>query len=68
MDGLPTPQRFLAIIALALGTALAVIAGAIVSVDLPTLARDLHVDGSAAVLVVTFYQLVLVMTLLPFPV
>jgi MFS transporter, DHA2 family, multidrug resistance protein len=66
MDGLPTPQRYLAIVALALGTALAVIDGAIVSVALPTLARDLHVDSSAAVLVVTVYQLVLVMTLLPF--
>ncbi len=33
---------------------------------LPTLARDLHVEPSAAVLVVTVYQLVLMMTLLPF--
>ena len=33
---------------------------------LPTLARDLQVAPSAAVLVVTVYQLVLMMTLLPF--
>ena len=33
---------------------------------LPTLARDLAVHASTAVLVVTVYQLVLVMTLLPF--
>jgi DHA2 family multidrug resistance protein-like MFS transporter len=65
-DGLPTPQRYLAITALALGTALAVIDGSIVGVALPTLAQDLRVEGSAAVLVVTVYQLVLVMTLLPF--
>jgi DHA2 family multidrug resistance protein-like MFS transporter len=66
MDGLPTPRRYLAILAVALGTALAVIDGSIVTVALPTLARDLRVDSSAAVLVVTVYQLVLVMTLLPF--
>lgn len=66
VDGLPTPRRYLAILAVAFGTALAVIDGAIVTVALPTLARDLGVDSSSAVLVVTVYQLVLVMTLLPF--
>jgi len=66
MDGLPTPRRYLAILALACGTALAVIDGSVVTVALPTLARDLGVHASTAVLVVTVYQLVLVMTLLPF--
>ena len=65
-EGLPTPRRYLAIGAVSFGTALVVIDGAIPSVALPTIARDLNVDGSAAVLVVTIYQLVLVMTLLPF--
>lgn len=53
-------------LALCSGTALAVLDGAIVTVALPTLAHTFHVSGSAAVLVVTVYQLVLVMTLLPF--
>ncbi len=66
MDGLPTPRRYRAILAIAFGTALAVIDGSVVTVALPTLARDLRVDPSAAVMVVTVYQLVLVMTLLPF--
>jgi DHA2 family multidrug resistance protein-like MFS transporter len=66
MDGLPTPRRYLAILAVAFGSALAVIDASIVTVALPTLARDLGVDSSAAVLVVTVYQLVLVMALLPF--
>lgn len=66
MDGLPTPRRYLAILAVSFGTALAVIDGSIVTVALPTLARDLGVDSSAAVLVVTVYQLVLVMAVLPF--
>jgi DHA2 family multidrug resistance protein-like MFS transporter len=65
-DGLPTPRRYLAILAVAFGTALAVIDGSIVTVALPTLAHDFGIESSAAVLVVTVYQLTLVMTLLPF--
>ena len=50
---------------LSFGTALVVLDGGIANVALPTIAHDLGVDASAAVLVVTVYQLVLVMTLLP---
>jgi MFS transporter, DHA2 family, multidrug resistance protein len=62
---LPLPRRYLAIVAVSLGTALAVIDASIVTVALPTLARDLDVLPSSAVLVVTVYQLLLVMSLLP---
>jgi DHA2 family multidrug resistance protein-like MFS transporter len=65
-EGLPLPRRLWAIAAVSFGTALVVIDGAIPTVALPTIGRDLGVDESAAVLVVTVYQLVLVMTLLPF--
>ena len=65
-DGLPKPRRYFAVLAVSLGTALVVIDSSIVSVALPTLARDLNVSGSSAVMVVTVYQLVLVMLLLPF--
>ncbi len=65
-EGLPMPRRLRAIAAISFGTALVVIDGAIATVALPTIARDLHVDSSAAVAVVTVYQLVLVMMLLPF--
>jgi len=67
-----TPPRphgrrlYLAIAAISLGTMLTIIDGAIATVALPTIARDLRVDSSSAVLVVTVYQLVLVMALLPF--
>jgi MFS transporter, DHA2 family, multidrug resistance protein len=64
--GLPKPRRYLAIAAISLGTLLTVIDGAIATVALPTIAQDLQVDSSAAVLVVTVYQLTLVMLLLPF--
>jgi MFS transporter, DHA2 family, multidrug resistance protein len=65
-DGLPMPRRLQAIAAISFATALVVIDGSIANVALPTIARDLGVENSAAVLVVTVYQLVLVMTLLPF--
>jgi MFS transporter, DHA2 family, multidrug resistance protein len=64
--GLPPGQRLWAILSLCFGTGLAVIDGSVVTVALPTLAGDFGVKSSAAVLVVTVYQLVLVMTLLPF--
>ena len=65
MDGLPTPRRYLAIVAVSFGTALAVLDGSIVGVALPTLAQDLRVPASSAVSIVTMYQLALIMTLLP---
>ncbi len=65
-NGLPTPRRYFAILAMSFGLALVVIDGSIVSVALPTIARDLGIAPSAAVSIVTIYQLVLVMTLLPF--
>ena len=64
-DGLPPPRRYRAIGALSAGTALTIIDGGVATVALPTIARDLAVDGSAVVAVVTVYQLVLAMALLP---
>lgn len=65
-DGLPMPKRLTAILAVSFGSALVVIDGAIPTVALPTIARDLHVGESAVVSIVTTYQLILVMALLPF--
>ncbi|OYY91356.1 MAG: MFS transporter [Sphingomonas sp. 28-66-16] len=64
-DGLPMPRRLLAIAALSFGTSLVIIDGSIATVALPTIARDLHVERSAVVSIVTIYQLVFVMLLLP---
>ncbi|SDC04953.1 MFS transporter, DHA2 family, multidrug resistance protein [Sphingomonas sp. YR710] len=63
--GLPKSRRLYAIAAVSLGTILTTISGSMISIALPTLARDLHVAPSAAVLVVTIYQLVLLMAMLP---
>ncbi|MEO6387084.1 MAG: MFS transporter, partial [Croceibacterium sp.] len=65
-EGLPLPRRYWAIAAISFGTALLVIDGAIANVALPTIARDLGVENAAVTNVVTIYQLVLVMVLLPF--
>ena len=65
-DGLPKPRRFVAIAAISAGTALTIIDGGIATVALPTIARDLDVGSSAVVTVVTVYQLILAMALLPF--
>ncbi|QIG81325.1 MFS transporter [Stakelama tenebrarum] len=65
-EGLPLPRRIWAIIAVSFGTALFMIDGTIANVALPTIADDLGIGEGAVVSVVTLYQLVLVMCLLPF--
>jgi DHA2 family multidrug resistance protein-like MFS transporter len=66
LDGLPTPRRFAAIAALCFGTALVIIDGGVANVALPTIARDMGVSSSSVVSIVTVYQLMLVMLMLPF--
>lgn len=65
-DGMAKPRRYWAIAAMSFGTSLLVLDGAIPTVALPTIARNLGVDNAAVTNVVTVYQLVLVMVLLPF--
>ncbi|WP_298669988.1 MFS transporter [uncultured Sphingomonas sp.] len=65
-DGLPYPRRYLAIAAMSFGSALVVIDGGVANVALPTIARDLGVAQSSVVSVVTVYQVMLVMLMLPF--
>jgi DHA2 family multidrug resistance protein-like MFS transporter len=66
MDGLPIPRRYWAIAAISFGTSLFVVDGAIANVALPTIGRELGVGNGPVTNVVTVYQLVLVMVLLPF--
>lgn len=55
----------LAIAAVLAATVLVVLDASIVNVALPTLARALHVSAAGSVLIMTAYQLALVMALLP---
>nr|WP_314463374.1 MFS transporter [uncultured Novosphingobium sp.] len=65
-SGLPMPRRIWAIVAISFGTALFVLDGTIANVALPTIAGELSVEEGVVVNVVTVYQLVMVMALLPF--
>ena len=64
-DGLPTPRRYLAMLAIAIGIAMAVLDGTVVNVALPSIARELGASPSAAVWVINAYQLVIVALLMP---
>ena len=60
------PRRVYAICAASIGAVMLQIDVSIPGVVLPTIARALHIADASAVLVVTVYQLILAMTLLPF--
>ncbi|HEX5325419.1 MAG TPA: MFS transporter [Acetobacteraceae bacterium] len=65
-DGVPLPQRYWAIISIALGLTLAVLDGAIANVALPTIARDVNASPADSIWVVNAYQLTVTISLLPF--
>jgi DHA2 family multidrug resistance protein-like MFS transporter len=65
-DGLPKPRIYAAVAAVSFGTVVTSVDGTIATIALPTLSRALHVPAAEAVLVVTVYNLILMMTLLPF--
>ena len=64
-DGLPTPQRYWAILTVALAITLSVLDGAIANVALPTIAREVNASPAASIWIVNAYQLVIVILMLP---
>jgi DHA2 family multidrug resistance protein-like MFS transporter len=62
-DGLPGPQRRLALVALMTATAMTVLDGTIVNIALPNIALALHVSAGAAIWVANGYLLTAAMTL-----
>ena len=64
-DGLPLPQRYWAILTIALGLILAVVDGAIANVALPTIAKDLDASPAFSIWIVNGYQLAITISLLP---
>ena len=64
-QGIPVPQRYWAIVVIALGITLAVLDGAIANVALPTIAKDLHASAASSIWVVNAYQLSVTISLLP---
>ncbi|ADU69556.1 MFS transporter [Pantoea sp. At-9b] len=63
-DGLPVPQRYGAIITIALGIMMAVLDGAIANVALPTISRELHASPAESIWIVNAYQIAIVISLL----
>jgi DHA2 family multidrug resistance protein-like MFS transporter len=64
-DGIPNPQRVLALLTIAIALIMAVLDGAIVNVALPTIAKDLHTRPADAIWVINAYQLAVTISLLP---
>jgi MFS transporter, DHA2 family, multidrug resistance protein len=64
-DGIPLPQRYWAIVTIALGITMAVIDSAIANVALPTIALDLHTNSAFSIWIVNGYQLAITISLLP---
>lgn len=64
-DGLPFPQRYWAILNLAVGLALSVLDSAIANIALPAIAKEIHASPADSIWVVNAYQLAVVISLLP---
>jgi len=64
-DGLSLPQRYWAILTVALGIVMAVMDGAIANVALPMIATDLHASPASSIWIVNGYQLAVTISLLP---
>jgi DHA2 family multidrug resistance protein-like MFS transporter len=64
-DGLPTPQRWQAAIAVWLAIAMTVLDSAIANVALPTIAHDFGAAPAESIWIVNAYQLAIVVALLP---
>jgi MFS transporter, DHA2 family, multidrug resistance protein len=64
-DGLPLPQRYWAILNLAVGLALSVLDSAIANIALPAIAKEIHASAQDSIWVINAYQLAVVISLLP---
>ncbi len=64
-DGLPMPERRLAMLVIVLGLIVAVLDGSIMNLALPTVAKQLNVQASQAIWIVNAYQLGTLGLLLP---
>lgn len=64
-EGLPTPRRYWAIVAISLALVMAVLDSAIANVALPTISADLNASPAASIWVINAYQIAIVIALLP---
>lgn len=64
-DGLPVPQRYWAMLTMAIALTMAVLDGVIANIALPTIEKDLGITASGAIWVVNAYQLAVTVSLFP---
>jgi MFS transporter, DHA2 family, multidrug resistance protein len=64
-DGLPTPQRYWAMLTIGLAITMSVLDSSIANVALPTIAKDMAATPATAIWIVNAYQLAITITLLP---
>ena len=64
-DGLPTPQRYWSMLAIAIGITVSVLDSSVANIALPSIARQLHASPAESIWVINAYQLAVVVTLLP---
>lgn len=64
-DGLPAALRPAAMLAVSLGTTIAVLDGSIANVALPTIARELHATPAASVWVINAFQVTVTALIVP---
>ena len=65
-DGISGPARYVAILSVSTGSLLVMTDASIATVALPVISDALHVSASRTVLLITLYQLILAMTIIPF--
>ena len=65
-DGLHRPRIYYAMVATFSGLFLAVLDGTICNVALPSISEDLQVSSSDSIWIINAFQLVIMMSLLPF--
>lgn len=65
VDGLPQPQRMLAMLTIGVGLSMAVLNGVLTNIALPAIARDLRVGAAESIWVVNAFQLAVTVSLLP---
>ena len=64
-DGLSPPTLYWAMLVIASGIVLAVLDATLISVALPTIARDLKIEASTSIWIINAYQIAIIVAILP---
>jgi DHA2 family multidrug resistance protein-like MFS transporter len=65
-DGLPLPRRYWSMVTTLMVIAICILDGTIVSVALPSMARDFEASAATSIWIINSYQIVILIALIPF--